>query len=870
MNISKRFMFVLVLATAIVLLLIILVTPRVVRMLPVDISALVHRLPVQTDALKGASNPVQNLAARSKTEATAAIYSYTQNLTVGSRGDDVVALQQVLIGGGYLKISEPTTYFGLLTKAALAAWQKDNSISPASGYFGPVTRTKVAESATVSTNATATSNISAVSSLADGDLSATFIKTYHLRDNTDGFSVFPINGGGYLLTGETVWDGGMAAPYPYAVKIDAKGNKQWTRDFSSSSNALGELSSSYIGRLAAETTDGNIITASDVVDFVDENVKEIYGDILVTKLNSKGVQQWSVMLGDYSIDRPQKMWAMPGGGVLLLARFMKTGYGNDVADTSVVPKYSVLIGIDKNGKVQSSKKMSWDALDMQRLADGSFIAMANIKVPTAEQPEHILGPELISHDLPTMIKLDGDLKITWAKSLEMIPSQINSVTSYASSTFTMGTTTIRLAGGDFRVVQPAPDGGFLAFGFNNLLLTQGLSGAVTISKEDTTLRPFMAVKVDAAGNYQWARKLTVNLASGGAFNDFHVIRTADNHFIIMKGVVRDSDSLEAKTNDTAQKRKAFLDKCEELKAQCQNEENLIPELQPYVKAQNDALAALADASAGNIGLIKTDADFNPRWVKKYDAERELAGYGIQPTPDKGVVVVGTMLTTKMHMVMGRWYPYEEAAVIKVDVNGGTSGCASVTDHSKATLEDQSSYLVMQNMSVAGAQDAKLNINKKVKEKVADAKNTARDICKYAKTSVAPVYSYINSSIQSGGVITPPTAKTWALINYEKAKESKIELAKNQQINDELLPILNQIFNNQVKMTDSTNSMWLTYYFPRLVTRADVEAIQKYYEGLGYKIDESEGGLLYVSKVGLTLHMTFYVNDKMRGKLEVLF
>jgi len=159
------------------------------------------------------------------------------------------------------------------------------------------------------------------------------------------------------------------------------------------------MSSSHFGRLVAETADGSIITASDVVDFVDEKTKELYGDILETKFNSKGTQAWSVMLGDYSIDRPQKIWALPNGEVLLWARFMETGHGDDVADTEAVPKYSALIRIDKNGKILSSKKMNWDALDMQRLADGSFIALANISVPKIEQSENIVESEAVMGDL---------------------------------------------------------------------------------------------------------------------------------------------------------------------------------------------------------------------------------------------------------------------------------------------------------------------------------------------------------------------------------------------------------------------------------------------------------------------------------------
>ena len=102
------------------------------------------------------------------------------------------------------------------------------------------------------------------------------------------------------------------------------------------------------------------------------------------------------------------------------------------------------------------------------------------------------------------------------------------------------------------------------------------------------------------------------MVSGGDANDFHVARTTDGNFVIMKDVVYDSTF----------------------------------------------------ASAVNIGLIKTDADFNPMWVKQYSVEREVSGYGLQPTSDKGVVVVGSMLTTKMRYVMGTLEPYTEAALIK--------------------------------------------------------------------------------------------------------------------------------------------------------------------------------------------------------------
>jgi len=703
--------------------------------------------------------------------------------------------------------------------------------------------------------------------------STTFIKSHHLFDLTDGFGVLPTKDGGYVLTGDILPATGMAPPYPFIVKTDAKGGLSWARKFSSQSNALGDMSSRHVGRLVVETTDGYIVTAIDVIDFVDENKKEIYGDVLVTKINTKGTQVWSLMLGDYSIDRPQKIWALPGGGVMLLARFMKTGYGDDVADTDVVPKYSVLIKIDKNGKVQSSKKVAWDAVDMQWLADGGFIALANITVPKTEQLENILGPEVVMGDLPTIIKLDSNLNVLWAKSLEMIPSVISTPTSYAGGII-IGKTTIRFAGGDFRAIESTPDGGFLAVGFDNLGLTHGLSGGLSNVTSFTT-HPFTAVKVDAAGNYKWAKKLTVDMVSGISSNDFQMIKTADNDFVIMQDVIRDSDGVEAKSSDASQKQKIFSDKCEELKVDCPDSVNVPTEVKSFADAANAAMAVLLDALATNVELIKIDADANPRWVKKIDAERDFSGYGLAPTADKGVVVSGSMLTTKRHMVFLTMEPYKEATLVKVDANGKVDGCAAVSDHSGATLEDQSSYLVMQNMgaNVTSAENLTLKINKKVKGKIATTKDTTRDICKYKKSNITPDCSYLTPSVPvstPSGQSSTPVAKTWAEINYDNATEDALDGTKATEIHEELMPILKQIFNNKVKMTDSLAGMWLDYVFPRLVTRQDVLVVEEYYKGLGYKIDESEGGDLYVSKIGRSLHLDFSITSQLAGKLEVTF
>ncbi|MBI4993385.1 fibronectin type III domain-containing protein [Candidatus Wolfebacteria bacterium] len=66
-----------------------------------------------------------------------------RNLTVGRAGGDVSVLQQFLVNAEVYPEALVTGYFGSLTKAAVAKFQKDQNISPASGYFGPITKKRM-------------------------------------------------------------------------------------------------------------------------------------------------------------------------------------------------------------------------------------------------------------------------------------------------------------------------------------------------------------------------------------------------------------------------------------------------------------------------------------------------------------------------------------------------------------------------------------------------------------------------------------------------------------------------------------------------------------------------------------------------------
>jgi hypothetical protein len=479
--------------------------------------------------------------------------------------------------------------------------------------------------------------------------SDTFIKTYRMRDRADGYGVLATKDGGYLLTGDTTWSSGMGVWNAFVIKTDAKGTALWSKQFDSQSAAQGVLAETK--RLSVQTSDGNFVVAGDIIDFYDakyESKKEGWGDILVTKITASGKRVWSTMVGDYSMDFPQKLWATSDGGVLLLAKLKKiNGYEGEIADFDAVADYSVVIKFDKNGKVLWSKKMNWTATDMKYLSDGSFVALAAIETRATGLSK--AQTDLATGEIPTVIKLDSTLNVVWAKSIEAPPMEYSIPTGTTAKDLKIKQTKIRVPGGDFRSVEQTSDGGFIAFGrYSNAAQLLGGSKSAGI-KSLTDSSPIVGVKMNAIGKYQWAR--TVKTANGSFDLDLRTTKTTDGEFVILHNIMR------------------------------------------------KAGAVNATDFASNAELVKVDEDFNPRWVKKIDIERDATGYFIQATRDGGIALEGRIITTEEHMIMGSLEPYEETLLIKTDANGDVSGGAKIITSSSVTTDDQSSYLISQDMTV---------------------------------------------------------------------------------------------------------------------------------------------------------------------------
>ncbi len=123
----------------------------------------------QIAALTAQISSLQALLSATQGGSTTTSTTFTRDLTIGSHGTDVTALQTWLISKGFTISAGATGYFGAQTKAALAAWQAANGVSPAAGYFGAITRAKVASMSSTTTTTTTTTTTGTTGTLNGGE-----------------------------------------------------------------------------------------------------------------------------------------------------------------------------------------------------------------------------------------------------------------------------------------------------------------------------------------------------------------------------------------------------------------------------------------------------------------------------------------------------------------------------------------------------------------------------------------------------------------------------------------------------------------------------------------------------------------------------
>jgi hypothetical protein len=219
--------------------------------------------------------------------------------------------------------------------------------------------------------------------------------------------------------------------------------------------------------------------------------------------------------------------------------------------------------------------------------------------------------------------------------------------------------------------------------------------------------------------------------------------------------------------------------------------------------------------------------------------------------------------------MGQGY-FQDSLLIKLDVNGNaTNDQRMISDFTDISIKDVGSFLVLKDFTPSVA-SLSLKIDKRVQPKTPSLKTKTLDICAVAINRA----EFISTNSLPKLIISqiPPKTKSWAEINYESAEnteEIKPVFKVATQIHQELLPILNKVFNDEIKLKKDVSG-GLEYVFGRLVTINDMAPVQHYLEGLGYKTYLAEGDQLVMMKIGRTLTLTFSLKEKTIGTLFVTY
>jgi len=680
---------------------------------------------------------------------------------------------------------------------------------------------------------------------ADTIQSTTFLKSYRLKDLSDSYGIVETSDGGYAITGHTVTPTELCGYSMFWIKADKNGNKEWSKLFHNCSSD---------GYAVTQTTDGNYVVAGQVSgEFrTDEEQLELegQGDNFVIKVDTNGNQIWTRTVSQQSIDLPTKVAPTSSGGFVMSGSTGKLVGQPDVADIM----HTLFLGnFSTDGETNWFKKIESEEImtkSVEQTSDEGYILIASV----------ILTDEN-NQDVPVLVKLNENGEVEWATSLESIPLEFATVTPDGEG-FTWGTAKMHLPFGNFFAAEETDDGGYIALGE---FFTANYAQLDTSKLEEDFLgkSSFVGVKMNSKGELEWARTIKIKKY----LEDTVMKKTSDGGYIIMGnnlvgGYI--NEELYAQGETYNQMMEDYYEKYPIMNPETPESKKALEEISEEIESWQSGLMKR------NIILVKLDKYFNYQWGKTIGGTKDLDGYNITQTSDSGYAITGTWHTGITYESMGAKVEYTEAMILKLDANGNLGNDNGlVADFSDTEKSDVSSYIVtdklnwpdlveeypMDNVSRNITVTNRGNINTTVSE----SSTYETQICSAASTS--------DSFTEPSGT---PTTKTQPQVKYEETDEIEASSTKGILINDEISPILNEVFDNEVKLYEDEPSAWLSYRFKRLVTEEDIAEIKTAMENLGYSIDSNDNGDFTAMKIGLTLNFHFFLGNLTTGHLDIMY
>jgi len=205
-----------------------------------------------------------------------------------------------------------------------------------------------------------------------------------------GNSLIQTSDGGYVIAGYTTSFGAGKADV-YLVKLDAKGNLQWTKTIG---GPEGEAGFSLI-----QTSDDGYAIAGIIISF-DLEEGDIYDDVYVVKLDANGNLQWTKTIGGESWDWGYSLLQTSDGGYAIAGSTQSFGAGLSDA---------YLVKLDANGNLQWTKTIggpkSESGRSLIQTSDGGY-AITGFTYSFGAGKKDVY-----------VVKLDANGNLQWTKTI---------------------------------------------------------------------------------------------------------------------------------------------------------------------------------------------------------------------------------------------------------------------------------------------------------------------------------------------------------------------------------------------------------------------------------------------------------------------
>jgi len=327
-----------------------------------------------------------------------------------------------------------------------------------------------------------------------------------------GASLIQTSDGGYAIAGFTS-SPGVEEIDVYVVKLDAKGNLQWTKTIGGPWNEEGNS--------LIQTSDGGYAIAGSTGSF-----GAGWYDVYAVKLDAKGNLQWTKTIGGEKNDGGRSLIQTSDGGYAIAG--YTTSFGAGDCDVYVLK-------LDANGKLQWTKTIGGPGYEIGnsliQTSDGGYAIAGYTRSFGAG------GADVY------VVKLDAKGNLQWTKTIGGENEDLgNSLIQTSDGGYAIAGYTNSFGAGDWDVYVVKLDasgnlqwtktiGGENADAGNSLIQTSDGGYAIagkTSSSFGAGGYDVYVVKLDANGNLQWTKTI-----GGKDFEDgYSLIQTSDGGYAI--------------------------------------------------------------------------------------------------------------------------------------------------------------------------------------------------------------------------------------------------------------------------------------------------------------------------------------------------